>query len=500
MIINEFAGSLSEKSVNTALVSFVPQTHHSIIVAMRYIVGSRSTRSAWRSFSSTKIRGDIVHTSKISMHGRGSETIYMMHSSNTLINAFPPFVGYGKRIAIVIDYRLLLEPRRYYAFYIKATESISKDLVNNANSLVSIENHAVQIHGKDPMYGLLGYGPLGLYVSKDFEDKVRKQALNSRLIHEDARELRLVESIEILYQNRENGVDMLLYIYFPSELEHEVFSYVVPKTRDLVDVEEVVLERKDNAIEKLAREFDVVIIFTTDPLPLLAPLRKYISRWRYHRVYESEHREELLNRLFIVHYIALYLNLAKHYYDKLYKIVKKLGDAHNEGRRYIEFEEYRRSIARIPLLAINMPGKIDRGIAPRSFDKILPIGMYSKGSRIAFRVLSPDVVVTRYDELVNFSRRILSSIVTRLDIDMKLITANGNRLDNEEIGHVLGTELDMRTIIAREIISLARKYIEGREHGIRFASNKVIHRDIVYYVDDLRRVSTEEHPETEGTE
>ncbi len=463
MIVSEVIGGFNEETTNTVLANFVPQYHYSINTVMRYVVGSRSTVSAWRSYS-TKINKQQISFYTIEIWGN---ILRMMCPVNVIINEYPDYIGYGKDIAILVDYRLFLGIRRYHMFYRKVSEELAQD----------VEDDVELVDKRTPRYGLIGFGPRGLFaLQTDHRERVvREEASSIGLFREYVIDSKLSRSIREFDSRCGSDIRVSFYIYFPSVFEASVFSNIVFKSikglvnelRVVDELDEVIgIENSRSSIADLLYRHDIIVALTTDPLPLLSPVEKLLSRIEL---------RDVIERFFIVHYIGLYFNLANHYYEVLYRSVEKLGDL-GRGNQYIGVRDYLEGSSRIPLLALATPDKADSTIMLKSFHEVLPIvAMDSDGRRTRFKVLSPDIVVTTYDRVIEFFKILSTSIIKHVEVNVKITSLNGRNAENTVIN-------DIGNYIVHELIRLAKENARSKGRVSRW-----IHKNVVY-VDDLRRV------------
>jgi len=212
VLVKSVKGS-SENIANIVLANFVPQCLFSINVVMRYVAGSRSTVDAWRSYSSKTRHREYIRDDRIVMKNKRR---HLISSINSIINRFPSLVGYGKDVAIIIDYRLTLglsNIRRYRKFY----KNINKNLVQ------SVEDDVEQVDNKMPKYGLLGFGPHGLFAfHTDNREKMLKEEFK-RLFQGNITDEGLMKAIKGLDRKLSDDARVSLYVHFPSELEARVF-------------------------------------------------------------------------------------------------------------------------------------------------------------------------------------------------------------------------------------------------------------------------------------
>jgi len=268
VVVKSLKGS-SEDTANTVLSNFVPQHHYSINVVMRYVAGNRGTVDAWRSYS-TKVRlREYVRYDRIKIESGETKLI---SSRNSIINTFPRLIGYGKSIAIVIDYRLTLglsNIRRYYKFYKKVNE----DLTQN------IEDDVEHVDDEMPKFGLLGFGPNGLFALRtDNREKMLREVFGN-IFRDSITDTMLMKAIRDLDQKLSEDLQVLLHVHFPSELEASVFRDALTKAFEDLSKELRIIEISDEAksLRDLANEYNVVVALTTDPLTLL-PMGRVLEK------------------------------------------------------------------------------------------------------------------------------------------------------------------------------------------------------------------------------
>jgi len=412
ILVRSIKGS-SEDIANIVLANFVPQYHFSFDVVMRYVAGSRSTVDAWKSYSSKVRHRKYIRKYEIEIEGEECDFI---SSSKSIINEFPSLIGFGKNIAIIIDYRLTLglsNLKRYYGPY----KNVNRDLVH------SVENDVEQIDNKMPKYGLLGFGPHGLFaIRTDNRERMLREEFED-LFRGSIMDKKFMEAIRELDKEFSDDWRVSLYVHFPSELEASVFGDELYKAFEDLSRElriiEISWEKK--SLRDLASAYNVVVALTTDPLTLL-PMGKELKEivekesenvdielpasFRGKTLIER-HLKNTVGRVFMVYYAGLYLNLTRDYYERLYKQVKKIGDLHSNGR-YIGNNDYQKA-CKTPILALAIDESFEQ-INVRKFDDVLPVVRRSKrrGSlkTLYFEILGPDVTVTAYDIIIEFLKKL----------------------------------------------------------------------------------------------
>jgi len=434
VLVKSVKGS-SEDIANIVLANFVPQHHFSFDVVMRYVAGSRSTVDAWKSYSSKVRHRKYIREYEIEIK---DEQCDLISSSNSIINEFPSLIGFGKSIAIIIDYRLTLglsNLKRYYGFYMNV----------NRNLVHSVEDDVEQVDNKMPKYGLLGFGPHGLFairtdnrermLREEFEDLFGGSIMNEKFM----------EAIRELDKKFSEDMHVSLHVHFPSELEASVFEDVLSKAFDLSkELRIIEIPDKKKSLRDLSNEYDAVVALTTDPLTLL-PMGKelkgivkkgenkgenvdieLLASFRDKTLIER-HLKNTVKRVFMVYYAGLYLNLTRDYYERLYEQVRKIGDLRGNGR-YIENKGYQKA-CKIPILAL----AIDESFEPinvRKFDDVLPVVRRSKRrgtlETLNFKILSPDVTVTAYDIIIDEFLKKLPSYIMK-DDNVTVPTASGEK-------------------------------------------------------------------------
>jgi len=479
VLVKSVKGS-SEDIANTVLANFVPQHHYSINVVMRYVAGSRRVVDAWRSYS-TKIRHrKYIRRDRIEIKG---EECSLISSSNSIINEFPFLIGYGKNIAIIIDYRLtlgLMNMKRYYRFY----KNVNKSLIQ------SVEDDVERVNNKMQKYGLLGFGPHGLFAFRtDNRERMLREEFEE-LFRGSITDEKFMEAIIELDRKFSDDVRASLYLHFPSELEASVFGDALSKAFKNLSEKLRIIEIPDEkkSLRDLADEYDVVVALTTDPLTLLPMGRELEDEMESTRrsvdigLLTSLEDETLIEgrlknivnivkRVFMVYYAGLYLNLTRDYYEKLYEQVRKIGDlcgdrksignrdyqepCNEKYKKYIESEDYRKA-CRIPILALAIDGSF-RPIMVRGFNDVLPVVKRSKKGDV-FEILSPDVTVTVYDTIINdFLKKLPSFIVKHIDIGIKVHTLSNEKFNERD--SIIDT---YKSKTMYELIKLAKEEVRAR--------------------------------------
>jgi len=492
VLVKSVKGS-SEDTANIVLANFVPQHHYSINVVMRYVAGSRSTVNSWKSYP-TKVRHrEYIQYDEIEIEG---EQRYLISSGNNIINDFPPLIGYGKSIAIVTDYRLALgrlNMGRYYKFFKKVNKYLVQD----------VEDDVEYVDNKMPKFGLLGFGPHGLFaIRTDNREKMLREEFE-KIFRGSITDETVMKVIRYLDQKLSDDLHVLLYVHFPSELEASVFGDTLSKAFEDLSKELRVIKISDEkkSLMDLASEYDVVVALTTDPLILLPMGEKLEDEVRSSKrgveielltsiedetLIES-HLKNIVKRVFMVYYAGLYLNLTKDYYEELYSQVKKMGnlcdnrtyfeDADYQkvcSKRYIEKEDYQNA-CKIPILALAMDKSFESKMV-RRFDEILPVVRHSSKEGSVFEILSPDITVTAYDKITEFLENLPSLIVKHVDIALKVFT-----LDNKEFS---GIDIDtFKSEVIYRLIKHAKEEVRSRDIARRIRGIRNIYR-----LDDLIRI------------
>ncbi len=448
-MVNEVTGHYgSIEAMNTVFASFTPQCQYSINVVMRFPALRRSTPGSWRRYAG-KVNWRFLYRYDASLWG---SRIRLVSPRRAVMNRLPRVAGYGSTVALVVDYRLFFDQRRYYAFY----RRVAGRLASTAQGPFEGFEGALQ-------YGLLGFGPTGLYqlpVDEGFDE----EAISVEEAFSDA----LVKALKDMLQGCGPGSHILIDVYYPSRLEATLFlDDVMGRVEEGVEgstvldgVESIAGCEALRRLVDLLDRYDVVVLVVTDPLPPLSLLRAAA-------VSLPLDPGQLARRLFVIHYIGLYMNVAAYYYKLLERLV---GDK----ARYVE------AARRIPVLALSPPGAGPE--EPPSFDLVLPVEPQpAPGSMTSFKVATPDVFVTRYREVVSALRLLPRRIVKSLNMRLDAVLLSGGKAALPPAPELLD---EVAAVIKRRSVDEAIRAVREPLIAARLDTGR---GPRVLYIDDLRR-------------
>lgn len=469
MIDNKVSGRKGIEVVKCALTNFTIQTSHTLNCFMRCEAYERRTETnSLRSFGT--VHSDCKKTTLQAKVQEEKLNLYLPF--NSIIDVVPQIIGHGTKITLIIDYRILYKPRKFYGFYKKAINEL-------INRIKEIDDDVLEkAHNDLPHCGLIGMGPLGFFVNDSEEHRkiIEKQKADMSL-EIDGELIKSIKNSLLGFDNHNINVD--LYLYFASKLEAKVFSDVYDNInsvdngiRKLIvgDIEIVEGSKSIQILPRIIKDNDVVIVLTIDPLPLLYPFEVFKRKCN---------RNEILYKLIIIHYVAPYINLANEYYQKLRTV----------GRdKYLEIA---RSIPLIDITTFDNHDKCRDYYRLRklnNFVDILPIGNVRGTYRqICYDIFTPDVFITRYDLLKNIVKNLYTHILElqrllRIEIMPSNNTSNANTIkDLIEEAFKIEIPISILKKSKQKAISELRSRI--------VTSKKMFINEFIIQVDDLRRYS-----------
>ncbi len=474
------------KIINSLLAYFVPQTQHTINVVRRFsLAGHVGKPSSWRGQGNQyadsipvyggegdKHAGNSLYRIKIKtaslknvsnkimviQQRRRKRRLYVYSSKNALMlyttisyaglsEYFPYIIGMGDKIALALDYRLVLNASEFYSFYI--------DVNNEMFKLADDPDFRYEYYkGLDiERIGLFGFGPKGLFV-EEYLELLEKYSRLRRLFESDSIDKRIIEHVKKIGGRVAEDIRLELYLYYPSVIENKAFHDNIHRVFSS-DNEWFLGTITGSICEKenlnLLEEFDLVVFITTDPLSVIGRgvlLRDTIE-------YDEEYLKLLKTRVFIIHYLTLYYYIGSMYYDILHEATKTGSE-----------EEYKKYSEKIPVLAL-----IDVNMLPiATLEERTVEEKQQRKTVFRIELLAPDVYVTKKDCIVEIlgliTKRIKRKISNLINIPSEPIDRDGNEdyTDNNLIYKLKEVEVD----ILYKLIDIAHqnalfRYL--RDHG-----------------------------------
>ncbi|MEB3816601.1 MAG: hypothetical protein LRS46_01470 [Desulfurococcales archaeon] len=505
-MVDEVRGKSDTQHANTVLSIFAPQYHYSILTHMRFEAlltrGKRDaeeySRDLARQMKALEALGskfNYMHLHQYAIRlwssGRAGEWQTIRVSRKTLLMpdwepyCIPPLIGCGENIALVFDYRLLLNPHRYYKFY--------KQVIPELLPLSRKEREFETINRggrRFPTYGLMGLGPSGLFVGEDCgscEDILRRHS--ERILNDNFNNY-LIEAINNMLKSFSYKNNIYIYIYFPSNIEIKVFdninNYLMNKIGQSMGVLAGGLQNLHNIINK----YDIVVTFTSDPLPMLNGLDRTIF---------NDYADILKNKLILFFYEGLYFNIIHNYFNIIENMFYKILKSKATGRGSIK-EEVSGLLWRVPFLPVISEGASE-GLKQLSnnlelwemiefvklFKELPPVycGGSSRQKLVECEVLGPEIVLLNMKPLSELVKE-LPNIIATTPIRVRVASGKWRDIEHPSTTQLNGDKQNRSLNVAlfHDISNLVREYcIRYRlEPEIRAnRSRKVIER---YYMGE----------------